>query len=183
MHTNPPDRGIRAAIARANRACQRVFMARVDRKIAAAHDRIVVMQPGADRGDALVFCASLHRRQAANYRKLPPVPLHGEGARTRADVHEWSAVLLSALAGVEFAVLVGGRRSFARTSWRMDMVNEVAGPILDRMESTGNPDDRWSLINDLHAAVLPLVGVEAAETLWIAALTPCPATETGMADG
>jgi hypothetical protein len=80
-----------------------------------------------------------------------------------ADSHAFSAMLYGLLADVERTVafpILGRRRN---TDTRLEA---VAGPVLDRMADTPNLDARMRMLDGLIDAVKPIVGGQAAESLW-----------------
>ncbi|MEU7802715.1 hypothetical protein AB0B10_25985 [Micromonospora arborensis] len=114
--------------------------------------------------------ASLEEQMARHYpAAFSPDTIPCEDDRDMAESRQLAAVLLHLVADAEYAASVGGPRLLTSSE-----LEPYAGPVLDRMASTRDPEERGQLLTDLYDAVVDVVGGQAAEAI---ACLPAPGHE------
>lgn len=106
--------------------------------------------------------ADMARQQPVAYGNGPAGDGHDEAVSLASR-----AALLDALASV-YAAVAGNNTS--RPAARDD-IERAAGPVLDRMVARRDPDAIRGLLADLYCAIVPVVGVQAAD---VVAYLPSP---------
>ncbi|MCX5066718.1 hypothetical protein OOJ91_12590 [Micromonospora lupini] len=126
------------------------------------------------RADLLLRLASTTHRLGVLHRTLHGIQRMDDEPRSKATSLLLEGGLYHALSVVELSVVYGTRRT--RTVPRIE---RAAGLVLDRMAATPDLIARTQLLDDLHDAVVPVVGKRAATA--ILAL-PLPAALLPQAD-
>lgn len=111
--------------------------------------------------------ADVQRQMADVYpAAFGPDPIPDEGGRDMAESERLAGVLLALVADAEYAAVSGGQRMITYSE-----LERHAGPVLDRIAATGDPEERGRMLDDLYDAVVDVVGGQAAETI---ACLPAP---------
>ncbi|MEU7802720.1 hypothetical protein AB0B10_26010 [Micromonospora arborensis] len=100
-------------------------------------------------------CIASLRREA-----FGPEPLDERGAVDMAESLALSALLVLLVADAENAVTSATARSLTSTE-----LEAHAGPVLERMAGTRDPEERGELLDDLYDAVVDVVGEQAADSI------------------
>jgi len=149
---------------RARRRARADYFA-ADKRIAGYYTGLAGDHDPDGRFQLLTRCATA----AAQQRRLHTAAGFDRRDPEQAQVHAWESVLYRLLADVEYAVAYPGHgRRYTTTS-----LERVAGDVLGRMAAEPDLATRVAMYGALYAAVLPVVGGQAAEAL---ACLPSPFT-------